>query len=531
MHYGTLKKHKSYLLSRKNQLDLQGRLLELAHDAIIVRDPESNIVLWNQGAEHLYGWTAREAMGQITHTLLQTRFPVSEDDVQNILETKGYWEGDLVHTNREGEQVIVESRQILERDARSKPMAILEINRDVTERRRLEVIERKLQAEQKAKLDFLQLIIDELPVGIYLVRGLEARFVLFNRATTSVWGAEVKPGQPLKEFMEDNNIKLLGANGQELSFQQLATYQAIMTGANIYQFQEVVRRPDGSVLPILVGAIPLKRDDAPYRFSHDLFTGIDPDERLVLVVHQDVTILKKTEALKEEFINLATHELRTPVTVLAMGADMLLARSARGHGQPLDVRQEKIVQDMRQATRQLSKITEDMVDATRLQVGHLQVKQKPTDLLVLVTQVIDRLQLTTPIHQINLHTSVDKLCVFIDADRIEQVLANLLSNAIKYSPQGGPIDITIKEETRTNEALLQVKDGGLGIPANQQSRIFGRFERADNVKAMHIGGTGLGLYLSRELIECHGGHIWFESEEGVGSTFCFTLPLCSENLS
>ncbi|GLV60964.1 hypothetical protein KDH_77820 [Dictyobacter sp. S3.2.2.5] len=529
MQYETLKYPKSCLLSYKNRLDLQGRLLELAHDAIIVRDPQSAIVLWNQGAEKLYGWTAEEAMEQVTHTLLQTRFPIPLADIQRILEAKGYWEGELIHTSRTGEQIIVESRQVLERDTNAKPIAVLEINRDVTERRRLERIEHKLQAEQQAKLDFLQLIVDELPVSIYLVQGPDARILLFNQTAANVWGAEMKPGQPMAEFMKENNIQLLGAGGQALPLQQLATYRAIITGESIYQFQEVVRRSDGTTIPILVGAIPLKEHKEDLRrISHHLASASPPDEQIVLVVHQDVTTLKETEKLKDEFISLATHELRTPVTIVAMGADMLLTRSARGRGQPLDTRQEKIIQDMRQATRQLSKLTEDLVDATRMQAGHLKIERKSVDLIWLARQVIDRLQMTTQIHKINLHTSLDTLCAFVDADRIEQVLTNLLSNAIKYSPQGGPIDVTISDEAGASEALTAVQDHGLGIPTHQQSRIFGRFMRADNVKAMHISGTGLGLYLCRELIESHGGHIWFDSTEGEGSTFFFTLPLCRQ---
>ena len=109
--------------------------------------------------------------------------------------------------------------------------------------------------------------------------------------------------------------------------------------------------------------------------------------------------------------------------------------------------------------------------------------------------------------------------------RIEQVLSNLISNAIKYSPDGGDIDISVREDQRDKAALLSVRDHGIGIPAHQQKRVFSRFMRADNAHAHNIGGTGLGLYLCRELVERHGGRIWFESVEGQGSTFFISLPL------
>jgi signal transduction histidine kinase len=116
----------------------------------------------------------------------------------------------------------------------------------------------------------------------------------------------------------------------------------------------------------------------------------------------------------------------------------------------------------------------------------------------------------------------------IDPQRIEQVLSNLINNAIKYSPDGGPITVTIGTDTINQMAVISIRDSGIGIPKNQQTHVFGRFVRADNARAYGIGGTGLGLYLSREFIEHHSGHIWFESAEGKGSTFSITLPLVPE---
>ena len=110
---------------------------------------------------------------------------------------------------------------------------------------------------------------------------------------------------------------------------------------------------------------------------------------------------------------------------------------------------------------------------------------------------------------------------------MKQVLSNLISNAIKYSPEGGPIEVTIAEDIERQEALLSVRDHGIGIPAQQQAQVFHRFVQADNARAYGIEGTGLGLYLCRALVERHEGRIWFESVEGQGSTFFIRLPLAS----
>jgi signal transduction histidine kinase len=113
----------------------------------------------------------------------------------------------------------------------------------------------------------------------------------------------------------------------------------------------------------------------------------------------------------------------------------------------------------------------------------------------------------------------------MDPHRLEQVLANVIGNAIKYSPEGGDVDITVREDRAAGIARLDVRDRGVGIPAAQQARVFGRFARADNATALGIKGTGLGLYITRELVERHGGRIWFDSVENQGTTFHLALPL------
>jgi signal transduction histidine kinase len=253
-------------------------------------------------------------------------------------------------------------------------------------------------------------------------------------------------------------------------------------------------------------------------------------EPITLIVYQDVTALKEAEALKDTFIGLATHELRTPVTILAGYADLLMRRAARGQSCGLDEWQTQKLKEMKEATYQLTKLTEDLLDVTRVQAGQFQLQCSPTDLVALTLQVVEQLQTTTEHHQISILRSPPLLWATVDTFRIEQVLYNLLSNAIKYSPQSGPIEITIEENTEPHEAKFSIRDYGLGIPHEQQSHLFGRFFRADNVRVARIGGTGLGLYLCRELVERHGGRIWFESEEGIGTTFFFTLPCNAEGM-
>jgi signal transduction histidine kinase len=211
--------------------------------------------------------------------------------------------------------------------------------------------------------------------------------------------------------------------------------------------------------------------------------------------------------------------------VLKGFAEMMLYQTARGRGQQLADWQREALEEIDIATSRLDKLTEDLLDVSRLQAGRLTLSRAPTDLVELTRRLMAQRQLTTQRHSISLDTALSSLVVKVDRARIEQVLTNLLSNAIKYSPQGGPIELTIREEREQGVALLSIRDQGIGIPAQQQARLFGRFVRAENARTSEITGTGLGLYLSRELVERHGGRRWFESTEGTGSTFFMSLPL------
>lgn len=502
---------------------LLNKLVHFAHDAILVRDLEGHIIFWNEGAEHLYGWTAQEVLNKITHTLLQTHFPISLDDLNQTLEQHGKWEGNLIHYRRDGAQVIVESRQVLVRDEEGKPSAILEINRDITERHGLQQLEEEARAEREARLNVLQLVLDRLPGGIFLVQGPHLCLLMANQAATALWGAEWQRGQPEEEFFQQQGIQRFTTNGQLLPRDEWAARQAMASGEPVHQ-QLVLGYPDGTHQPVLVEALPLANLSLLSRLPQEMATLLPPAAPVILIVYQDVSTLKDAEKLKDQFISLATHELLTPVTIIAGYADRLLSHSAQQHEHQLDEWQHEKVQEIKQAAWQLTSLTENLLDVTRMQAGLFELEQRSTDLPVLAGRVIKRLQTTTTLHQLIFQTTLAHLWAMVDVLRIEQVLSNLLSNAIKYSPRGGPIEIILEADQRMHEARFQIHDQGMGIPLNQQAHLFGRFARAENVRAAGIRGTGLGLYLCRELVERQGGHISFESAEGAGSTFFFSLP-------
>jgi PAS domain S-box-containing protein len=504
---------------------LQAELINQAHDAILLRDPISRVLLWNRGAEQLYGWTAQEALGRITHTLLKTRFPPNRSALDAQLEREGVWEGELTCTTRSGNTVVVESRQVLVRDQEGKPIAILEVDRDVTERRRLEQASQVTHAATVARLQFFQQILDALPGGLCLVYGPDARLLLANRAANNLWKAQWQIDQPLLTFLSEHQIAITTSQGTPLPPEQLATLRAVRQGENVLYQQEMIHYADGGSLPVLVNAVPLS-SQFPEQAPPSL-TGQRPSagEALVLAIYQDVSALKETEYLKDEFIGVAAHELRAPLAVLLGYADTLLLQTARGRGPALAAWQEEALEEIKQATTRMATLTEDLLDVTRLQAGRLRLQRITTNMLPLVQRAIAHVQRATTLHQIVLQAPQQPLLTDIDPHRIEQVLTNLLDNAVKYTPQGGPIKVTMREDAKAQNIWISIQDQGIGIPSHQQAQIFGRFMRAVNAQAWGIQGTGLGLHLAHELVEQQGGRLWFSSEEGRGSTFFLTLPL------
>lgn len=505
-------------LKQAQQIRLQADLINLAHDAILVRDSAGRVLSWNKGAEELYGWTEQEALGRVTHNLLKTRFPIDRAGIDAHLERDGQWQGELVHTHRDGRVVTVESHQALVRGDEGQPAAVLEINRDITLRRHQEQTERAIYVETAARLTFMQQVLDVLPSGIYLAYGHEARLLLANRATASVFGAQWEADQPMLEFLATNGITLSDAQGHPLLPEQYATLRAVRRGETVLQQQETIRRPGGSNLPVLVSALPL----SPQPGTGQLAPAGEP---VALVVHQDVTALKEAEYLKDEFVGIVAHEFRTPMAALKGFADMLLVQTARQRAPALADWQQEALEEIELAVTRLVVLAEELLDVTRLQAGRLLLQRTPANVVTLARRVAAFLQQTTTRHQVEVHTEHAQLLADIDPGRIEQVLTNLVGNAIKYSPQGGPVIITLWEEAIAGMVKISVQDRGIGVPRSQQAQIFGRFMRAGNAQAWGISGTGLGLYICRELVERHGGQLWFESEEGTGSTFFMTLPI------
>ncbi len=246
----------------------------------------------------------------------------------------------------------------------------------------------------------------------------------------------------------------------------------------------------------------------------------------------DVTQARELDRAKDEFLALAAHELKNPITSIRGFAQLL----QRGGEQAPEGRERRAsvqwVEKILNQTERLTQLVEEMTDAARVDLGKLEVRQRPVALGALVRRVVEAQQVTTQRHKIQVDAPTSGLIVRGDERRLEQVFSNLVANAIKYAPAGGPITLTVQvlEPTPDEGASVEVTvcDQGQGIAPGDLERIFSRFTRAESVRRSRTQGLGLGLYIVRAIVEAHGGTIVAQSEGlGKGSTFIVRLPLAA----
>jgi two-component system, chemotaxis family, CheB/CheR fusion protein len=265
----------------------------------------------------------------------------------------------------------------------------------------------------------------------------------------------------------------------------------------------------------------IKRHDNEYRWHLTLATAIkSPDDASQFWVgtSTDIHEQKMLDERKNEFISIASHELKTPVTSLKGYAQVLNVLLSRND----TTKFATTVQKMNTQLNRLTDLINDLLDVSRIESGKLQFTKRTFAFDEFMDGVIDEMQLISHKHTILKHGKINK-DITTDKDRLEQVMINLISNAIKYSPNADKV--FVKAKMNHKEVIVSVQDFGIGIPKEKQDKVFARFFRVNGKNTETYPGMGLGLYISSEIIKRLGGRIWFESKEGTGSTFYFTVPL------
>ncbi len=283
-----------------------------------------------------------------------------------------------------------------------------------------------------------------------------------------------------------------------------------------------------------IGEIQNKRKNGEvYTTAISISPVLDKSGNIIyfVAIERDITREKEIDKAKTEFVSLASHQLRTPLSTVNWYAEMLLAGDV-GRVTP---EQRKYLDEIYRSNQRMVELVNALLNVSRLELGTFVVESKPTDVVKLAQSVIDEQKPQIDERKIKFLPLFKKNIPLIQADPklLRMVIQNLLSNAVKYTPEGGKIKLSLSivkgpadaKALAGRQLSIVVEDTGYGIPKNQQDKIFTKLFRADNVREKDTEGTGLGLYIVKSIIEQSGGKIWFESEVNKGSTFYVAIPM------
>jgi PAS domain S-box-containing protein len=342
--------------------------------------------------------------------------------------------------------------------------------------------------------------VDSMADGVLLVDHRQC-IVEANRAALALLGASSK--EELLGPAEDwgRRFQLRSADGTPLRPDQYAVSRVI-AGEPVAQLEGILRRADGRDVHVSVAASLVVRPGRP---------------PLAVAVLRDVSGARRLDDMREEFLSTAAHELKTPLAVIKAYAQLL------GRREPAERPALAVIE--RQVDR-LTRLVQHLLDSSRLRLDAGAGHPEPFDLAALAREVAEHMRPSSPAHQLAVEAA-GPVVVVADRARIGRVITSLVENAVRFSPGGGPV--LLRVAAADGEARCSVADEGVGIPVERQAHVFQRYYRAHAGTPQDYGGLGLGLEMSREVVERQGGRMWFESAPGAGSTFHFGLPMPRES--
>lgn len=388
---------------------------------------------------------------------------------------------------------VVSTGRIFERNADQTAARIVGTHLDITERKQGELA----LEDRNRHLELAEQVAD---LGHWRVN-LETREVFWSEGVYKIHGLDCKRYVPTLEAAFDFYHPEDRQQVRDLIAQALEAGQA-------FDFDLRIIRADGEV-----------------RFVRSKGEYLESDiesERAIFGTFQDITEQKMVERMKNEFVSTVNHELRTPLTSIYGSLDLLRRKA----GDQLDAKSLRLVELAHEGCERLANLINDILDQEKIAAGKMDYMIETVDLARLVQDTVNRHEGLAARYDISFETriEVDDVAVRVDSGRFSQALLNLLSNAAKYSPKGEVVTIDVVCPDR-NSVRVSVSDRGPGISETFQSRIFERFSQADSTTTRKVTGTGLGLNITKSIIEAFGGTVSFDTARGVGTTFHFVLPV------
>src|SRR5271166_1315992 len=497
------------------ELRQMSHLIDQAHDAILIRDMQGTIRYWNRGAEQMYGWSREEALGHISHDFLKTRFPVSLQELEDRLARDGSWEGELIHSRRDGAQIVVASRQVLDSKERGEPTVALEINSDITERKRSEDMLRKLNEE----LD------ERIQDRTAQLRDSEEQFrTLANGISNLCWMA--KPdgwifwyNQRWYEYTGTTPQDMEGWGWQSVHDPEalpkvLERWKASIASGEPFEMVFPLRSADGVLRPFLTRIMPVNNRDGTVARWFGTNTDITEQKQAEEMLRERTAQLEAANQELERFAYSVSHDLRAPLRAIDGFCQILMTEHAPG----LDGEPRRYLQRVSENTRKMGRLIDDLLHFSRL--GRQAMTRQPVAMADLVRQCLEELQGEREGREVEVILGELPPCR-ADAALLKQVWLNLLANALKFTRSRAVARIEAGSFARDGETVYFVRDNGVGFDMAYADKLFGVFQRLHRQEDYE--GTGVGLALVQRIIHRHGGRVWAEAGPDRGAAFFFTL--------
>jgi len=479
---------------RETNLFLQNILESSYAISIVYTDCEGTILYWNKGAENILGYTAEEIIG---HHKADILYPQDDAETKKaieevksfIFENKQGTSCEIREVTKDGRTLWINLNLTPRIDEHGRVTGILGIGQDITERKCME--EMLLNAAQEWRATF-----DAISDVVCLVN-LETKIIRCNKAMTNLLGKPFADviGQSCCGFVHGTEKPIKGCPFERM------------------------RESRGTE------SIIVQRGDQWFKLSVDPL--LNEEDNLIGGVHimTDITKEREIDKMKTELISNVSHELRTPLSTIKEG----IALVSDGSLGPLHADQKDMLTRVTSNIDRLSRLIIDLLDMSKIEAGRMKLKKSSVNISTLVEDVLSSFRDQAKNKKIALITHIQKnmLPLYIDGNKINQVLTNLIANSLKFTAAQGRITIGVKD--KGTEVEINVTDTGIGIASKHMAGLFDRFSQFNREYGPGGRGTGLGLTISKEIIDMHGGQIWAESEVGKGSTFTFSVPRMTED--
>ncbi|TGL52021.1 PAS domain-containing sensor histidine kinase [Leptospira kemamanensis] len=481
-------------------------ILQYFYDAVIVTDLQFQITSWNLAAERIYGYSLQEVLGKSTVDTLKTIL-LEGDREKSIaqLQSSGIWQGEVYQFRKDGTKLKIRSAASFLKDEEGKTIGVIAINRDVTEENKIQ--EELAESEERFRMSF-----ENAGVGVCLL-DLEGKFLRVNKKLQSMLGYKDTEllGRPSKDFayQDDQNI-----------FYQYRESALKGKDVDIVYEKRYVSKSNQILWIEISNSLVKDRNGSPLYFVVH-FNDITDRKNAEFHLLNAKKEAERANQAKSDFVANMSHEIRTPLNGVIGFNELLMTTN-------LDADQKEFVKNAISSAHGLLGIINDILDISKIEAGKLVLNETISSLKHIIKDSLGVLKWRANEKHIKLEFEENPNLpewILVDATRLRQILINLLGNAVKFTEEGSVcLNITsLPIENEKTRLTFRIRDTGIGIAEAHKTKIFQSFWQGESNSTRRFGGTGLGLRITKSLIDLMGGQIEFDSKEGEGTEFRFTI--------